>query len=48
MAELYYQTQTISQEKLLGALLGWAGVKPGRQTGFMWNNIAEVFGPIGP
>ncbi|MER7760753.1 hypothetical protein [Streptomyces sp. NPDC097619] len=45
VAELHYQTQTISQEKVLGALLGWVGAKSGWQDGFMWNNIAEQFGP---
>ncbi|WP_409082751.1 hypothetical protein [Streptomyces galilaeus] len=45
MAELRYQTQTVSQEKVLGALLGWAGTKPGWRDGFMWNNIAGQFGP---
>ncbi|MFD8206794.1 hypothetical protein ACFV2S_10365 [Streptomyces sp. NPDC059695] len=45
VAGLHYQTQTISQEKVLGALLGWAAAKPGWQDGFMWNNIAEQFGP---
>jgi hypothetical protein len=44
VAEQHYQTQTISQEKVLGALLGWAGAKPGWRNGFMWNNIAEQFG----
>ncbi|MEU9130787.1 hypothetical protein AB0D08_22285 [Kitasatospora sp. NPDC048540] len=41
---LHYQTLTVSQEKVLGALLGWAGGKPGWRDGFMWNNIAEQFG----
>nr|WTB35188.1 hypothetical protein OG781_42160 [Streptomyces sp. NBC_00830] len=45
VAELHYQTQTISQEKVLGALLGWAGAKPGWRDGFMWNNIAAEFSP---
>ncbi|MFD3542261.1 hypothetical protein ACFWUQ_22610 [Streptomyces sp. NPDC058662] len=45
VAELHYQTQTISQEKVRGALLGWAGTKPGWRDGFMWNNIAEQLGP---
>ncbi|WP_191898883.1 hypothetical protein [Kitasatospora aureofaciens] len=45
VAELHYQTLTISQEKVLGALLGWAGAKPGWRDGFMWNNIGEQFGP---
>ncbi|MBD0675673.1 hypothetical protein [Streptomyces sp. CBMA156] len=45
VAELHYQTLTISQEKVLGALLGWAGAKPGWRDGFMWNNIGEQFSP---
>ncbi|MFJ8627875.1 hypothetical protein ACIRD3_34260 [Kitasatospora sp. NPDC093550] len=45
VAELHYQTLTISQEKVLGALLGRAGAKPGWRDGFMWNNIGEQFGP---
>ncbi|MFG3518352.1 hypothetical protein [Streptomyces bobili] len=45
VAELRYQTQMVSQEKVLGALLGWAGTKPGWRDGFMWNNIAGQFGP---
>ncbi|WP_191134252.1 hypothetical protein [Streptomyces sp. col6] len=45
VAELHYQTQAISQEKALGALLGWAGAKSGWRDGFMWNNIAKQFGP---
>jgi hypothetical protein len=42
---LHYQTLTVSQEKVLGALLGWADGRPGWQDGFMWNNIAEQLGP---
>ncbi|MFI5648351.1 hypothetical protein [Kitasatospora sp. NPDC051705] len=45
VAEQHYQTLTISQEKVLGALLGWVGAKPGWRGGFMWNNIGEQFGP---
>lgn len=45
--ELHYQTLTISQEKILGALLGWASSKPDWRDGFMWNNIAEQFGRNG-
>ncbi|MFF8556610.1 hypothetical protein ACF058_27745 [Streptomyces sp. NPDC015501] len=45
VAEQHYQTQTISQEKVLAALLGWAGAKPGWRDGFMWNSIAEQFSP---
>ncbi|MFF3212833.1 hypothetical protein ACFYYB_19445 [Streptomyces sp. NPDC002886] len=48
VAELHFQTQTISQEKVLGALLGWAGAAPDWQDGFMWNNISEQFAPSGP
>ncbi|WP_309056594.1 hypothetical protein [Streptomyces sp.] len=44
VAELHYQTQTISQEKVLGALLGWAGAKSGWRDSLMWNSIAEQFG----
>ncbi len=44
VAEFHYQTQTMSQEKVLGALLGWAGAKLGWGDGFMWNNLAEEFG----
>ncbi|MDH6229215.1 hypothetical protein [Streptomyces sp. MJP52] len=47
VAEQHYRTQTISQEKVLGALLGWAGAKPGWRDGFMWNNIADQFGTSG-
>ena len=43
VAAEHYQTRTISQEKILGALLGWAAAKPGWQDGFMWNNIGEQF-----
>ncbi|UUU37934.1 hypothetical protein [Streptomyces sp. NBC_00162] len=45
VAELHYQTQTISQEKVLGALLGWAGAAPDWRDSFMWSNISEQFGP---
>jgi len=43
VAEQHYRTQTISQEKVLGAMLGWAGGKPGWRDGFMWNNLADEF-----
>ncbi|GGR20928.1 hypothetical protein GCM10010497_24100 [Streptomyces cinereoruber] len=36
---------TVSQEKVLGALLGWARSKPGWRDGSMWNNIGEQFSP---
>lgn len=45
VAEQHYQTQTISQEKVLGALLGWAVAKSGWRDGFMWHSLAEQFGP---
>ncbi|MGW2402824.1 hypothetical protein ACWCYY_40430 [Kitasatospora sp. NPDC001664] len=44
VAERHFQTLTVSQEKVLTALLGWAGAKPGWQDGFMWNNIGDQFG----
>ncbi|MDX6760993.1 hypothetical protein SIN09_16540, partial [Streptomyces sp. F8] len=43
MAEQHFQTMTVSQEKVLTALLGWAAAKPGWQDAFMWNNIGEQF-----
>ncbi|MEV6957447.1 hypothetical protein [Streptomyces sp. NPDC051183] len=43
VAEQHFQTMTVSQEKVLAALLGWAVSKPGWQDGFMWNNIGEQF-----
>jgi hypothetical protein len=50
VAELHYQTQTVSQAKVLGALLGWAAAGAGWREGFMWNNIAAEFGvePVPP
>ncbi|WP_423832560.1 hypothetical protein [Streptomyces manipurensis] len=47
VAEHHYQTQTVSREKVLGALLGWARGAAGRRDGFMWNNISGQFGPSG-
>ncbi|MFB7275497.1 hypothetical protein ACFCZV_00140 [Streptomyces hydrogenans] len=46
--ELHFQTQTISQEKVLEALLGWAGAAPDWRDCFMWNNISERFTPEEP
>ncbi|MFJ6251666.1 MULTISPECIES: hypothetical protein [unclassified Streptomyces] len=43
VAEQHFQTMTVSQEKVLAALLGWAAAKPNWQDGFMWNNIGEQF-----
>ncbi|MDX3458149.1 hypothetical protein PV396_40500 [Streptomyces sp. ME02-8801-2C] len=39
----HYQTQTVSQEKVLAALTGWATGRAGRRDGFMWNNIGDMF-----
>ncbi|WP_198545741.1 hypothetical protein [Actinacidiphila yeochonensis] len=41
--QLHFWTRTISQEKVLAALLGWAGGKPDWREGFMWKSIAELF-----
>ncbi|MGW2183643.1 hypothetical protein ACWCXX_37620 [Streptomyces sp. NPDC001732] len=43
VAEQHFQTMTVSQEKVLAALLGWAAAKPNWPDGFMWNNIGEQF-----
>jgi hypothetical protein len=43
VAEQHFQTMTVSQERVLAALLGWATAKQGWQDGFMWNNISEQF-----
>ncbi|MFF3963352.1 hypothetical protein ACFYZI_17495 [Streptomyces griseorubiginosus] len=39
----HYQTQTVSQEKVLEALLDWAADKPTWREGFMWTNIGHWF-----
>ncbi|ANS66678.1 hypothetical protein SLINC_4454 [Streptomyces lincolnensis] len=44
----HYQTQTISQEKVLRALLGWAADTSGWREDFMWNNISSMFEPSAP
>ncbi|MEU6553089.1 hypothetical protein ABZ915_22810 [Streptomyces sp. NPDC046915] len=41
----HYQTQTVSQDKVLQALLGWVTDKPAWREGFMWNNIGHWFTP---
>ncbi|MFF7074143.1 hypothetical protein [Streptomyces pseudovenezuelae] len=41
----HYQTQTVSQEKVLQALLDWAAHKPAWREGFMWTNIGHWFTP---
>ncbi|MCX4738576.1 hypothetical protein [Streptomyces antibioticus] len=45
IAAEHYQTQTVSQEKVLHALLNWAAAKPNWRDGFMWNNIGAMFTP---
>ncbi|WP_320780724.1 hypothetical protein [Streptomyces sp. CRN 30] len=45
VAAEHYQTQTISQEKVLRALLGWAAGTSEWRKEFMWNNISSTFGP---
>ncbi|WP_307077373.1 hypothetical protein [Streptomyces canus] len=41
----HYQTQTVSQEKALQALLDWVADKPAWREGFMWTNIGHWFTP---
>ncbi|MFI5876624.1 hypothetical protein ACIBAH_30060 [Streptomyces sp. NPDC051445] len=41
----HYQTQTVSQEKVHAALIGWATGKPDWREGFMWTNIGDMFTP---
>ncbi|MGW9133172.1 hypothetical protein [Streptomyces sp. NPDC055681] len=39
----HYQTRTISQDKVIDALSGWAEDRPGWKDAFMWNNIGDWF-----
>ncbi|GAA0612109.1 hypothetical protein GCM10010394_47410 [Streptomyces crystallinus] len=39
----HYQTRTISQEKVITALSGWAEGRPEWKDAFMWNNISTFF-----
>ncbi|MGW7529748.1 hypothetical protein [Streptomyces sp. NPDC054783] len=39
----HYQTRTISQEKVIDALSGWAESRQGWKDTFMWNNIGDWF-----
>ncbi|MFD7554621.1 MULTISPECIES: hypothetical protein [unclassified Streptomyces] len=39
----HHQTRTISQEKVIAALSGWAGGRPEWKDAFMWNNISTLF-----
>ncbi|MFF9582640.1 hypothetical protein [Streptomyces achromogenes] len=43
VAAEHYQTRTISQEKVLTAMLGWAASEVGWKDDFMWNNIGAQF-----
>ncbi|MFI6037780.1 hypothetical protein ACIBBD_27090 [Streptomyces sp. NPDC051315] len=45
VAAEHFQTQTVSQDTVLQALLGWAADKPGWREGFMWNDIGHMFTP---
>ncbi|WP_392672276.1 hypothetical protein [Streptomyces sp. LN785] len=42
VAAEHYQTRTISQEKVLAALLGWAAGRTDWRSDFMWNNIGSA------
>ncbi|MGV9358412.1 hypothetical protein [Streptomyces misionensis] len=44
----HYRTLTVSQEKVLHALLGWMLDKPGWREGFMWDGIGHMFAPPVP
>jgi hypothetical protein len=41
----HYQTETVSQEKVLRALLGWVADEPAWREGFTWTNIGHWFAP---
>lgn len=43
VAAEHYQTRTISQEKILTALLGWAAGRTDSRSDCMWNNIGSEF-----
>lgn len=40
-AREHYQTRTVSQEKVLMAMLGWAAGRADWRDALMWNNIAS-------
>ncbi|MCQ4193681.1 hypothetical protein AB0391_12945 [Streptomyces albidoflavus] len=44
----HFQTQTVSQDKVLQALLGWVADKSDWSAGFMWNNIGQMFASPAP
>ncbi|MGW6414137.1 hypothetical protein [Streptomyces sp. NPDC055055] len=39
----HYQTRTLSQDKVIAALNGWAKDQTGWKDAFMWNNIGAWF-----
>lgn len=41
----HYQTQAVSQEKVLQALVSWVADKPTWREGFTWTNIGHWFMP---
>ncbi|MFF1922394.1 hypothetical protein ACFVW8_17715 [Streptomyces sp. NPDC058221] len=41
VAAEHYQTRTISQERVLTALLGWAAGETDWRRDFMWNNVGS-------
>ncbi|MES5825206.1 hypothetical protein [Streptomyces sp. RG80] len=43
IAAEHYQTRTISQDKVIAALSGWAEERPGWKDAFMWSNISTMF-----
>ncbi|MFF9472015.1 hypothetical protein ACF1E9_05215 [Streptomyces roseolus] len=43
VAAEHYQTRTVSQEKVLTAMLGWAAGEVGWKDTFMWHNIGSQF-----
>ncbi|MEV0918079.1 hypothetical protein AB0I93_27965 [Streptomyces sp. NPDC049967] len=43
VAAEHFQTRTISQEKVLTAMLGWMVGTSDWKHGFMWNNIGSQF-----
>ncbi|MFB6978233.1 hypothetical protein [Streptomyces scopuliridis] len=43
VAAKHHQTRTVSQGKVLTAMLGWAAGKADWKDGFMWNNISSQF-----
>ena len=45
VAAEHHQTRTVSQGKVLDALLGWAADKPDWRDNFMWTNIGSLFEP---